>query len=130
MRAYSILFTICACLQVAASRVYKDFLEELLHENPGDNMKNINLLEYYGRIDWADQTDGDLARKNANSKAFLTMLMSYEYQSKTIRFHFNMKEPARRGNAFLAETDMQWNTYLDLNERDDSDLVFLEEEER
>ena len=54
MRAYSILFTICACLQVAASRVYKDFLEELLHEDPGDNMKNINLLEYYGRIDWAD----------------------------------------------------------------------------
>ena len=130
MRAYSIVFAICACMLASASRAYKDFLEELLHEDPGDNMKNINLLEYYGRIDWADQTDGELARKNANSVAFLTMLMSYEYQSKTIRFHFNMKEPARRGNAFLAETDMQWNTYLDLNDKEDADFVFLQEDER
>ena len=57
----------------------------------------------------------------------MTMLLSYEYSSKTIRFHFNMKEPARRGHAFLAETDMQWNTHLDLNDPDDAALVNRDE---
>ena len=46
------------------------------------------------------------------------MLMSYEYVSQTIRFHFNMKEPNHERGIF-AETDYQFNTHLDLKHPDD-----------
>mmetsp|Transcript_30603 Transcript_30603/g.37780 ORF Transcript_30603/g.37780 Transcript_30603/m.37780 type:complete len:173 (+) Transcript_30603:25-543(+) len=106
----------------------RGFLTTLLHEDPGDNMKNVNILEYYGRISWSDISSKSVAEKNTDSRAFLTVLMSYEYSTKTIRFHFNMKEPARRGNAFLAETDMQWNTHLDLSNPDEADYIDTEEQ--
>ena len=53
------------------------------------------------------------------SEAYLTMLISYEVLTETMRFHFNMKEPNRVGSAFLAETDLQFNTHLDLAVQED-----------
>ena len=40
--------------------------------------------------------------------------MSYSYASELIRFHFNMKEPGHQEDKFYAETDIQWNTHLDM----------------
>ena len=52
------------------------------------------------------------------------MLMSYEYATETIRFHFNMKEPGRDGeDDGFAETDVQWNTMLDLKNPSDQIMV-------
>lgn len=34
-----------------------------------------------------------------------------------------MKEPARSGNALLAETDFQWNTHLDMKMPSDKAMV-------
>ena len=48
------------------------------------------------------ETQGD----DQESKAFLTMLLSYEYATETIRFHFNMKEPGHKTDAVYAETDI------------------------
>ena len=42
------------------------------------------------------------------------MLISYDIITQQLRLHFNMKEPNRIGAAFYAESDLQWNTYLDL----------------
>ena len=50
------------------------------------------------------------------------MLLSYEYATKKIRFHFNMKEP---GAEKLSEYDFQWNTHLDLE--DSSDMAMVNE---
>lgn len=73
------------------------WVSRLLHKDPKDNMNSANLQEYYGRIQWPDN--------EAYSTAYLTMLVSYEYATHTIRFHFNMKEPARKDSKELAETD-------------------------
>lgn len=50
----------------------------------------------------------------------MSMLLSYEYKTKKIRFHFNMKEP---GAEKLSEYDFQWNTYLDLTDPIDMAMV-------
>jgi len=60
-------------------------------------MNTKNLQEYYGRLSWPDNS--------VNSEAYLTMLVSFDYATKIIQFHFNMKEPARPGNSLLAESD-------------------------
>ena len=52
------------------------------------------------------------------------MLLSYEYATETIRFHFNMKDPGYQGDeAFFAETDVQWNTQLNLKKEEDAVMV-------
>ena len=80
-------------------------------------MNYTNLQEYYGRFsDFGD------------SKAFFVMLLSYEYATETIRFHFNMKEPGRIGDDTLAETDVQWNTKLDLKNASDRMMVNVKNE--
>ena len=60
---------------------------------------------------------------NNGSNAFLTLLMSYEQATETIQFHFNMKEPGRQGSAYLAESDIQFNTHLDLRTSEDQKMV-------
>ena len=52
--------------------------------------------------DEMSESQGD----DQESKAFLTMLLSYEYATETIRFHFNMKEPGHKTDAVYAETDI------------------------
>ena len=72
-----------------------------------------NIQEYYGKFSVVD---------NADSDVYLTMLLSYEYISQTIRFHFNMKEPNHEKGIspnIYAETDYQFNTHLDLKHPDD-----------
>ena len=71
------------------------------------------MQEYYGRlpIDKFENGGDELDDKGADdaaseSKAFLTMLLSYEYATETIRFHFNMKEPGHKDDAVYAETDI------------------------
>ena len=49
--------------------------------------------------------------------------MSYEQATETIQFHFNMKEPGRQGSAYLAESDIQFNTHLDLRTSEDKKMV-------
>ena len=89
------------------------FVNTLLKKSGGEIMKTNNLMEYYGRIENENAAD-ILKEADANpSKAFLAMLMSYEYATQTIRFHFNMKEPA---GEFYPEMDFQWNTHLDLKD--------------
>ena len=78
-------------------------------------MNYTNLQEYYGRFN-----DGE------GSRALFVMLLSYEYATDTIRFHFNMKEPGFAGEdeaANFAETDVQWNTQLNLKKPEDKILV-------
>ncbi len=65
----------------------------------------------------------------------MTMLASYEYATHTIRFHFNMKEPARATNGLsqkdgtdLSETDFQWNTHLDMRHDADKAMVNAKKE--
>ena len=91
------------------------FVSRLLDEDPGEAMRSMNLQEYYGRV--------DQPQRGGVSKTFLTLLLSYEYATSTVRFHFNMKEPAIQNEAFLAETDMQWNTQLDLTKSEDRFMV-------
>lgn len=84
-------------------------------------MNYTNLQEYYGRI---SDLDGD----KSGSQAFIVMLLSYEYATETIRFHFNMKEPGREGEDGLSETDVQWNTKLLLKNESDKMMVNVKNE--
>ena len=89
------------------------FVSRLLEKKPDREMNYTNLQEYYGRFN-----DGE------GSRALFVMLMSYEYATETIRFHFNMKEPGYAGdNANFAETDVQWNTSLNLKKPEEKILV-------
>lgn len=118
---YRLVLTLGAL--IATARANQGFLTRLLTEDPGLDMKQMNVLEYYGEVHWTDNSDPELLKRNVDSKAYFTLLMSYEYATKTIRFHVNMKEPWRKGSAFLKETDMQFNSYLDLNEEADRAMV-------
>ena len=89
------------------------FVRALLTESGSETMKTTNYQEYYGRIENDRARDIPEKADDNPSKALLTMLMSYEYATETIRFHFNMKEPA--GELF-PEMDFQWNTHLDLSD--------------
>ena len=76
------------------------FVTRLLDKKPDKEMSYTNLQEYYGRFD-----DSSYKGTDGGSQAFFVMLLSYEYATETIRFHFNMKEPGREGDSF-AETDV------------------------
>ena len=85
-------------------------------------MAEKNLQEYYGRIPSSDEDPDE-------SLAFLTVLMSYEYATETIRLHFNMKEPGHLGSVYYAETDIQWNTHLDMRSAVDRMMVNTDDNE-
>ena len=63
------------------------------------------------------------SKNNNASVAYISLLASYRYKTKTLGFHFNMKEPAMQSNTVLAETDLQWNTHLDLSDDIDRAMV-------
>jgi len=58
--------------------------------------------------------------------------MTYVYRTNQIQFHFNMKEPARDNQgdetSDLAETDVQWNTKLELKKPEDRIMVSQDRE--
>ena len=93
------IFLVMAFLATAVS-AGNGFVQRLLRNDPKHDFNTHNLQEYYGRFSFADSDSVD-----GSSQAFFTMLLSYEYSTKMIRLHFNMKEPGRAGDAFLAETD-------------------------
>ena len=95
-------------------------MNELLNKSEGVSLQTHNLVEYYGRIENENAVDNLIKADDDPSKAFLAMLMSYEYASQTIRFHFNMMEPA---GDFYPEMDFQWNTHLDLKDFADAAMV-------
>ena len=70
------------------------------------------MQEYYGRLPMdkvemsVDDEMAEAVEDDQESMAFLTMLLSYEYATETIRFHFNMKEPGHKTDAVYAETDI------------------------
>lgn len=108
------------------------FVTRLFEAPPEDSDVKINIEEFYGRLPNEEDPDG-------SSTAYLTALISYEHETEQLRFHFNMKEPWRKVESaednkksstplldaifgkkqkhdkLLAETDLQWNTEMDLS---------------
>lgn len=115
MKKASLLLVICSYLSVLGQA---GFVSRLLEKKPDQAMEYTNLQEYYGRYKGPD-----------GSESLLVMLLSYEYATETIRFHFNMKDPGYQGDeAFMAETDLQWNSQLNLKKEEDAIMVDTERE--
>ena len=93
------------CLVTMGAVLAEDgFVSRLLDKNPQET--GTNVLEFYGRI----QNTIDTA--NDSTASFMTMVLSYEHDSETVRLHFNMKEP---GHKDFSETDFQWNAQLNVS---------------
>ena len=74
-------------LLLTQQMVQAGFVQRLLDKKADDGSIEFNLVEFYGRVP-PTRLDKDA------SEAYLTIMLSYEYATETIRFHFNMKEPA------------------------------------
>ena len=107
-----------------AKETKKNFVQKWIEEKKGSSFINSsNLFEYYGSIGTPPEKMDENFSYSEQSFAYLTVGVSYEYQSKYLRFHFNMKEP---GGEYFSENDMQWNTHLDLGDQYDLEMINTE----
>lgn len=62
-----------------------NFVAELTERTATGDEMQVNMMEFYGKIEGKDKVD--------NSVAYLTVLVTYDTLFKKMRLHFNMKEP-------------------------------------